>query len=644
MKKFRKLFAILLASVMLLSACSKPAEKAGEKTGEKTAEAKFKAGEYQASAKGYKGDVKFKVTFTDAKIEKIEVVESNETPDIGGKAIETLSAKVIESQSLAVDAVSGATLSSTAFATALADAVKQAGGNVEELSKKAEETPKKAVNLETDVIVIGGGGAGLSASISAAQAGAKVILIEKTGALGGNTIRAGGPYNAVDPERQKSVPVADEASMAKVLALTTKEAVNERHKALMEELKKDLDAYNAGEKKSLFDSKALHKLQTYDGGDYTGNLALIEKLIDESLDTSVWMSENGVEWKNDITTVPGGLWPRAHLPKGSAGGDYIKAGEAKAKELGVTIMLNSPATELIIEGGKVVGVKGTSEGAEMTIKAKAVVLATGGFAANVDMRSEYNPALIKTLPTTNSPAITGDGITMAKATNANLVGMEFIQSLPLGNPENGALNGWMGGSGVEYYYQINKEGKRFMAEDGRRDYMTKSLLEQTDAFSYVITSGNNELEVNDKNTNIWGDNVEELVKAGKVFKADTIEDLAKQINIDPAVLKETHDKFNSYVANGKDEEFGRTLFGKPLDKAPYYASPRVPTVHHTMGGVEIDLECQVLGKDGKPIPGLFAAGEVTGGIHGKNRLGGNALVDIHVFGRTAGTNAAKAAK
>ena len=141
--------------------------------------------------------------------------------------------------------------------------------------------------------------------------------------------------------------------------------------------------------------------------------------------------------------------------------------------------------------------------------------------------------------------------------------------------------------------------------------------------------------------NLWGDDVEKLVADKKIFRADTIEDLAKQIGIDPAVLKQTNDAFNKAVEAGKDNEFGRSLFGQKMDKAPFYASPRMPTVHHTMGGIEINLDTQVLDKNGNVIPGLYAAGEVTGGIHGKNRLGGNALVDIHVFGRIAGTNAAK---
>lgn len=639
----KKLISFFLVMVMILSACQGRDKKwpSDKKDGQTKA---LKAGTYSVTEKGYKGDIKLDVSFDDKKLTEIKVVESNETKDIGQKALETLIPKVVDNQSIAIDSISGATVTSEAFKKAVKKAIEEAGGDLKVFEKKLEAKKSESKEMTTDVLVIGGGGAGLSAAVSAAQEGVKVILLEKTGALGGNTVRAGGPYNAVDPKRQANVDSADKASMDKIQKLTEVEAKSDRHKQLQEELKKDLEAYNKGEKKSLFDSKALHKLQTYDGGDYKGKLEFIEKLVDESLETSEWMASNGVKWKDDITTVPGGLWPRAHLPQGSAGGDYIKAAESKAKELKVEILLNANAKELIVEGDKVIGVKGTLDNTPLNIKAKSVVIATGGFSANVEMRKKYSPNLVETLPTTNSPAITGDGITMAESVNANLVGMEYIQSLPLGNPENGGLNGWVGGSGVEYYYQINKSGKRFMAEDGRRDVMTKALLEQEDQMSYVISAGENKVEITDKMQTIWGDKIEDLVKEKKIFKGDTIEDLAKQLKIDPKVLAKTHDKFNKAVQAGKDEEFGRTLFGKPLVTGPFYASPRVPTVHHTMGGLEINLKGQVLNKDKKPIQNLYAAGEVTGGIHGGNRLGGNALVDIHVFGREAGTNAAKNAK
>ena len=620
--------ALLLVIALLIAVCGGNAEGA------------YKAGSYDVTVSGFHGDMKVTTTFTNDKLESIVVGDNTETPGIGTNAIDQLPGKIVEAQSLAVDDITGATVSSGAIKKAVEEALAAAGGDVEAWKTAVVDAgPKEAIEETADVVIIGGGGAGLAAAVSAAQNGASVILIEKTGGLGGNTVRAGGPFNSADPARQAALPPASEAAMASVYALTEAEAKSPEHQAVMDQLKADLAAYEAGDKASLFDSVALHALQTYTGGDYLGKFDLIQKLTGEALQTTEWMAENGVVWKDDISTVPGGLWPRAHVPAGAAGGDYIKASKEKAESLGVKIIMECKGNELIIENGRVVGVKAEkADGTPVTLNAKkAVIVATGGFAANKEMRQHYNPSLNDKLGTTNTPAATGDGIFMGQAAGANLVVMEYIQCLPLGDPETGALNAWMGGVGVEYYYQVNKEGLRFMAEDGRRDTMTQALLKQTDSMSYVITDTN--IEGKD-GINLWGDNIEELVAKGRIFRADTIEDLAKQIGLDPAVLKATHDQFNAYVAAGKDSDFGRNLFGDPIDTPPFYASPRMPTVHHTMGGLEIDLMGHVLDKDGNAIPGLYAAGEVTGGIHGSNRLGGNALLDIHVFGREAGKNAA----
>lgn len=643
MKK-TKWIAFLLAACLSLSACggkqNSPKKETPSVSGQ-TSNSVLKDGDYEVTAKGFHGEFPVTVKVAEGKISEISVGKHQETQDIGTKAIDAIPPAIVESQSLAVSAVSGATVTSTGLLQAVEEAVRQAGGDVEEWkSRPVSKKTAEPIHKTADVVVIGGGGAGLSAAISAAEKGASVLLVEKTSMLGGNTIRAGGPYNAVDPKRQALVEPASEQAMKNLYALTEKEAKSPEHQAYMDQLRKEIDAYQAGQKDHLFDSIALHILQTYDGGDYVGKLPFVEKLATDSYPTLEWLESIGVQFNDKTSTVAGGLWPRAHTPINAAGSDYIRAEHDRAEALKVEFLFNCRAQELVQSDGRVTGVKGTTaEGAPVEIKAnRAVVIASGGFAANPEMRHKYDPKLALDLGTTNSPANVGDGIVMAQAIGAGVTGMEWIQCLPYGDPKTGALNGWMGGNGVEFYYQINQDGVRFMAEDGRRDTMNQALLAQKDQLSYVIADSTSIGP--DGVHNIWGDVVDDLVANGTIYRADTIEELAKQIGVDPAVLANTHETFNRYVEAGEDAEFGRKLFGKKLDQPPYFASPRKPTVHHTMGGLTIDLDCRVLNTEGTVIPGLYAAGEVTGGIHGSNRLGGNALVDIHVFGRTAGTNAA----
>ncbi|HHW92333.1 MAG TPA: flavocytochrome c [Firmicutes bacterium] len=446
--------------------------------------------------------------------------------------------------------------------------------------------------VETDVVVIGGGGAGLAAAVTAGEHGAEVILLEKMPMLGGNTLRSGCAYNAVDPERQS--------------------------------------------KQGIEDSIDLHFQHTYEGGDKKGDPELIRILVENALDGLHWLESLGCEFKDEVYTVLGALWPRSHTNVEPLGTGYISALENGAKEQGVEIYLETKAEELLLEDGRITGVRAVdSDGKELIFKArKGVVLATGGFAANVEMRSQYNPKLGPEIPTTNHPGATGDGILMAEQVGAEFVGMEYIQLLPTGDPENGSLAGWLA-PGVDQMIYVNKEGKRFVAEDERRDVMTNALFEQTDAWMYVVSDAKSVWEVTS-----FGETEEQLVEMGKVLKADTLEELAEKIDVPADALVETVARYNEAVENNHDPDFGKELLGYKIDEPPFYASPRVPTVHHTMGGVKIDTEAKVIGKDGNPIPGLYAAGEVTGGIHGTNRLGGNAIADIIVFGRIAGESAA----
>lgn len=592
-KVIRNIMCVILCVIMLLSmvACQPKAVDLTETD-------MFKAGTYTSTAKGHNGDIKVEVVVDENSIKDVKILEHIESPSISDPAIERIPKAIVDGQTLAVDTISGATVTSKAIIVAVTEALKQAGGDIDLLSVKKENTKTlgETVEYTTDVIVIGGGGAGLAAAVSAHQNGAAVMVVEKMPRLGGNTIISGSAYNAVDPKRQSA--------------------------------------------QGIEDSIEKHIKQTYEGGDKQGNLALIETLVENAYPAIEWLESLGMEFKEDIFTVLGGLWPRAHKPVKPLGTGFISTYENYINENeGVTVLLDTEITELIVDNNRVVGVKGKGLEGEVIINANnGVIIATGGFGANIAMRDQYNtnwPSLTN-IKTTNHPGATGDGITLAEKIGASLVGLENIQLLPMGDPETGSLSGNIE-QGVENRIFVNKDGNRFVDEGERRDVMTKALMEQKDAAMWVIVDKNSYPTGETKNN--FNESIDELVSQNRAFKADTLEDLAKQIGVNPDNFVKAVKEFNEAV-DGTPDKFGRTLFDKKIDTAPFYAGARVPTVHHTMGGIEINTSAQVLDKDGNIIHGLYAAGEVTGGIHGANRLGGNALADITVYGKIAGESAA----
>ncbi len=502
------------------------------------------------------------------------------------------------------------------------------------------------VKKTADVIIIGGGGAGMSAAVAASQNGATVIVVEKMLYLGGNTVLAGGGYNAVDPDRERKQKITA-AQIQTVKDLLAKPVKSDLQKELRDKLKADFDAYLASKADYLYDSVELHALQTFDAGDDEANLALVYELAKESPVTMKILEDMGLVWKDFTLTYVGALWPRSHEARDYKSGQgfidiFVKTIEAK--KLPVEIVMEVTAKELIVENGKVIGVKAEgADGKSYEFKAnKGVILASGGFGANVEMRQKYNtqwPTLDATIKNTNSPAITGDGIKMAEAIGANLVDMNYIQLLPTCDPATGAASGYVGQATAMF---INKNGVRFVNELSRRDTLVKAALEQPDAIFYLITNEkNNYLDAN--GVNKFGERVEDLIANKKVFKADTLAQLAEKIGVPAKALEESVAKFNKACETGKDPDFGRNAFADNIlltAGGPYYAIPRSPAVHHTMGGVQIDTQTHVLKADGSIIPGLYAAGEVTGDIHGTNRVGANAVPDALSFGRIAGTNAA----
>lgn len=606
----------------------------------------FKAGTYTAAAKGMGGEVKISVTFTNNEIVSVKVLAQKETPGVGDIALEKLQAAVVEGQTLNIDGVAGASISSGAFFAAVADCVKQAGGDVAALKAKKPTVAKaKAADVtETaDVVVIGAGGAGLSAAVTAGQAGSSVIVIEKMPKVGGNTIISGAAYNTSDPERQKNTPAAagPEATVQKLIAAAP---ANDLHKEMQAQLKSEYDAYKASGSATLFDSPTLHALQTFEGGDRVGNLTLIKNYTSKTLDGIKWLESMDMKFKDDCFTVLGALWQRSHKPFKPLGTGYIETLMGYVNSHKLPIMLETKAERLIVKDGRVVGVeaKGPTDNKVTVYAKKGVVIATGGFSKNIEMRQKYNDqwkTLDASIPSTNHPGATGDGIVMAQAVNADLVGMNYIQLLPMGEPGTGSLAGNIE-QGVEDRIFVNKQGNRFIAEDARRDVMTQGLYKQTDAYMWVILDKHSYPTGSTKNN--FNETIDELVAAGRAFKADTLAELAAKIKVDPANLTKAVADFNAAVDNKGGDAFGRSLFSHKIDTPPFYAGARVPTVHHTMGGLKVNTDAQVIDTKNVVIPGLYAAGEVTGGLHGSNRLGGNALPDTVVNGRIAGSSAAAA--
>ena len=602
----------------------------------------YTEGTYTATAQGNNGPVTVSVTFSADAITDVTVVEHSETADLSDRPIAEIPAAIVENQSLAVDTVSGATNSSNAILTAVADCVAQAGGDVEALKAVAvEKAPVEDVEATYDVVVLGGGGAGLTASITAAQNGAKVILVEKAGSLGGNTLIAGQGFNACDPERQANTEMS-EALLGQLKSyLDLDPADFGAFAEVLETVKGQINDYIASGSTTLFDSPELHMLHTYMGGKRTGldgtviepDLELARTFATNALDALEWAESIGAQWNDTTSTILGAMWPRSH---GLANGNVITILTDAAKANGVEIVTDTRANELIVENGKVVGVKATtSEGANVTLHANSgVVLATGGFSANAPMVVEYNnywPGLSDTMPSTNAPTITGDGIVMAKAVGADLVGMGFAQLMPSSHPVDGSLFSGIWGS-AETQVFVNKEGKRYVNEYAERDVLSKAALAQTDGIFYIICD--NKIA---KNADVAG-----MEAKGNVVVADTLEELAEKLGIPADTFVETIERYNSFVDAQKDDDFGKPLFGEKIDEAPFVATPRSPSLHHTMGGVKIDTNTHVISTEGNVIDGLYAAGEVTGGLHAGNRLGGNAMTDFLVFGRIAGENAAKA--
>ena len=627
MKKKNVLASLLLAGAMFLTACGGSASS--------TSAAGGVSGSFTGTAKGM-GDVSVTLTLTDNVITDCTAKGDEETPGIGSVVIEQFPGEVVEGNTINLDSISGATITSNAFVEAAKAALTEAGLNPDDYMAKADKTANgETVSYDADVVVIGAGGAGMTAAMTAADAGQKVVILESQAMVGGNSARATGGMNAAKTVYQDENEFDQAAGVEKTLATAAeKYADNETITALAKTVSEQWAAYQANPT-GYFDSVELMELDTMVGGKGINNPELVETLCEGTADAIDWLDENGITLHN-VSSFGGASVKRIHRPVNeegkvvSVGAYMIPLLQENCEKRGIDIVLNTTVDTILTDAnGAAVGVSGTDkDGNTVVVNAKSVILATGGFGANLDMVTQYKPELAGFM-TTNAAGAQGQGIEMATAIGAGTVDMDQIQIHPTVEANTAALitEGLRGDGAI----LVNANGERFVDEVGTRDVVSAAEIAQPGSYSWLIV----DQAMADASSVIQG-----YIKKGYTKTGATYEELAKELDVDPAAFANTMETWNGYVEAKNDPDFGRTSFANPLNNGPYYAIKVTAGVHHTMGGVTINSATEVLKEDGTVIPGLFAAGEVTGGVHGANRLGGTAVADFVVFGRIAGESAA----
>ena len=624
----RKVLALLTALAMILGCVYASAE-----TATTTATG-------TATVQGFGGDVTVTVSLENGEIKEVTMTGDGETDGIGKKIIDEWPLAFVEYNGI-VDTYTGATFSGItrqAVIAAAREALANAGVNPDDYMREMGTEDTVDLTYTADIVIVGAGGAGMTAALTAADAGKSVLVLESQPAVGGNSVKSTGGMNAAKTVYQDANTFDEAAGIEKTLKAAEGYADNEAITALAAKVREQWEAWQAAPE-GYFDSAELFALDTLIGGKGLNDPALVETLVNNSAAAIDYLDSINIHL-NNVDAFGGASVKRIHRPVNEEGktvsvGAYTvplleKACQENEK---VALLTDVTATKLLTENGTVVGVEAQGKaGNKVTVNAKAVILATGGFGANLDMVVQYKPDLAGFM-TTNAAGIQGQGILMATEIGAATVDMEQIQIHPTVQADTASLitEGLRGDGAI----LVNANGERFIDEVGTRDVVSAAEIAQPGSFSWLVV----DQKMVDASSVIQG-----YINRGLMLKGDSCEALAAELGIPADAFAATMEKWNGYVAEKNDPDFGRTSFANPLDTAPFYAVKVTAGIHHTMGGLKIDPETHVLNAEGQIIPGLFAAGEVTGGVHGGNRLGGNAVADFVVFGRIAGEQAAAYAK
>jgi len=576
-KRFISISLIIMFLFMLIGCSSNTTNENSSETGNEN------SGVFTGEAEGKKGTIKAEVTIENGEIKDIEFVENNES-EFTETVFEQLPQNIISANSTEVDVITGATVTSTAIIEAVSEAVEKSGIALS-AKNSSNENNVKVEDVSTDIVIIGAGGAGLTAAIEATEQGAKVIVVEKNSFMGGNTNYATGGLNAAGTKYQKA--------------------------------------------EGLEDTPEIFFQDTMEGGHNLNDPELVKILTEESAEVIDWLETFGANLSK-ISRSGGQSVDRVHTTEdGSPVGEYlVEVFKDTIEDLGIEVRLNTKAIEILAEGNKATGIKvENSDGSQYNINAKAVIIASGGFGANQELVAKYNEEL-KDFSTTNQPGATGDAFGMVEKLDVALVDMEQIQIHPTAVGNELITEGVRGEGAI----LVNRNAERFINELETRDTVSKAILSQEGKSAFLV--------FDDAVVGRLAA-IEKYKAAGLLTEANSIEELAQAIGIDGDTLQNTINTYNGYFESQEDLEFGRRVIAGELITSPFYAVEVSPAIHHTMGGIKINTNTEVINNSGEIVEGLFAAGEVVGGVHGGNRLGGNAVTDIVVFGKIAGQNAAE---